>query len=591
MKQKWWIDLQEKGKKAENWDYVFKRIVYILCFVWLCYVDHIIGSAIGYVQFGTKHYAGVAIAIIILTTYKPKDFLKLPYFVWLAVFFIGKHFVMKWAPGNNWNPPEVNSYLWNVGIYGVIIIRMLYGFLVEKKRPSMNWPLFSLWLIMMIGMVIVRPDVRWTGLFLVFFGLFYLTDFNKKDLNNLFIGMIEGILIGFVLIQGYALLHRPYDEIRYEGLYSNPNINALFYVFSYGALLCKWYFMKLKKRPIWMRIGLVVLAGIMIGLTFLTMCRTALLTMVVLTMFFLLFQMLSVRRWYRKILACLIDSAALLLAMVLCFIPTYNMVRYIPAYADDPIYYEADKQDVEAGKKIEKGDPINSEKYHDFETVVSATFSRVLWFQDTKLEDILDERLIDWMVGLTMKTEAAEEDYSWVVLDEVYVEPGTDALHPIMSNQDAADYPERVRMNIYKYYLDHLKPFGQRDGVENVWITEYYYAPHAHNILLQMAGDFGWVLGVLFAGIALLMANVMLLGLEEKKNGTKYYQLYVMGSSLIILFVFGMLEISWVYGQLPLAMFYFVQYFLYHKMGDNRMSLLKIEKDEAEVNKKPNVAK
>lgn len=101
-------------------------------------------------------------------------------------------------------------------------------------------------------MVIIRSDYSWIKALASAVILFCLTDFKGKDLNNLFYGMVEGIIIGFLLIQLQAWMYRPYDMVRYEGMYSHSNMNALMYLCAYCAVLCKWYLMKLKGNYIFL---------------------------------------------------------------------------------------------------------------------------------------------------------------------------------------------------------------------------------------------------------------------------------------------------------------------------------------------------
>jgi len=565
----WSNRLIENLRDVEWRSCVFKRIIYALCFAWLCYLDYIIGSVGAYLHVGLKFSAGIPIAVVILTSFKLKDFMKMPYFVWAGVFFAGEYFVMQWAKNIGRNPLQIRSYLWTVGLFGVVIIRMLYGFFMEKKKLSINWARYYIWFLMMAGMAAISPKMVWIWLFFIAFGLFYLIDFKKKDVNNLFVGMVEGVILGFVIIQGFALIHRPYDQIRYVGAYYNANLNALFYLFSYSAVLCKWYLLKLKRKHIVWRGLMVALAGIIVGLTFLTMCRTAVITMVLLTGMFLLFQMLSARGWKRKVMEVSVDAAVLLTAIFLCFIPTYNMVRYIPAYANDPVHYDIEADLLEKGKKIEKDDPILSDKYYDFNTVVNDILGRLFWFHDISIEEVVNEKLWKRLVSFTMISEAAQDDYSWVIRDEVYVEPGSDKDHPMMSNEDAALYPAQIRLNIYRYYWNHMKSIGPRGGTAQIWVTDYYVAPHAHNNLLQIAGEFGWIFSALLCILALIMVNTILFGVEEKKSAANYYRLFVMGQFLLVYFGFGMLDVSTTYCQFPFTMFFVVQYLIYHQTEKN----------------------
>jgi len=417
--------------------------------------------------------------------------------------------------------------------------------------------------VMMVGMVAVRPEVDWPKMFLVFFGLFYLTEYGKKDLNNLWVGMVEGIILGFLIIQGQAFLHRPYDVLRYEGYYSNPNMNALFYLFCYCAVLAKWYQMKLKRRNVLLRIPCILLVGVLFGLTVMTMGRTALIVMALVTLLFLLFQVLSRRKWYLKILELLVDTVVIGGVMILCFVPTYNLVRYVPAYVDDPIYFEGDYQDG----KIHQGDPIDSERYISFEYMLTEAFDRILWLKETSIQEVIGQEFFDWLNSFTLVAEASEisdEEIDWSILDEVYVEPGTDENHPLMTMEEYSGNPIKLRMGIYRYYFKHLNALGYRDGVALPWITSVYRAAHAHNILLHIAGEFGWVLGLCFVAMVLVAFNTVGWELDKRKSGSRYYQMFLLAGFTTVVMGFGMLEISWTYGQIAFTMFFIVLYLVCH---------------------------
>ena len=539
---------------------LFKRLIYIACFIWLCRLDHILGSETGRIQYATKNYTGVVIAIIILTAYSIKDFIKIPYLVWTILFFIGRFIVLGFNLIPTDNPPRLESVIWNVGIYGIVLIRFFYQFVIEKKRPRMNWPVFAIWFVMLLGMVIIRWDLAWPKWFLFMFGCFYLTDFKEKDLNNLFVSMVEGIIVGFLLVQGYACLHRPYDVLRYVGAYGNSNINALFYLTTYAAVLCKWYQMKLKKRPIILRIPMILLCGVLYSLTFLTGCRTAIIMLFILTVLFLFFQMISRKR--RRVVEGMIDGIAIVLAVVVSIVPSYNAIRYIPAIVDEPVYIEGELQEY----KIQKGDPIDSEKYISLEVTLEHTFGRFFWMilKEEETESI-SSILFPKMKVLAVELDPELDGDVWEEYDEVYVEPGTDQKHPILGKREYLTSPVKTRATIYRYYIEHSKLIGKRDGVDNIWVVPEYSVPHSHNVVLEMVGDFGWIIGGIFAIILLLFYHLTINNIVEGKQGARYYRLFVMLTFVTTFVGFGMLDRVWAYGQLIYTMFYLMQYGMYHK--------------------------
>jgi len=549
----------EKIKDPEMWLTLVKRVLIIIGFIFLCQLDQVINSATGQVQHALRNYTGVAIAVFALCAYHPKDFLKIPYALWAVLFFTGRHFVLQWAQSNVGNLGQFESTVWNVGIYGILFIRMFYRFVIERKKPAMNWPVFGIWAAMMAGMLLSRNDEIWHRWFFLWFGVLYLTDYSEMDLDTLFTGMSEGIIIGFLLTQTRACMHRPYDVLRYTGMQSNSNTSALYYAVVYCAVLCKWYQMKLKHRRLILRLPFLILCGVLYSLAFFTMGRTALITMILVTLLFLVFQVLSRKRY--KFREFLLDGAAILLSAVVCFVPTFWLVRYIPAYVNDPIYFEADNEET----KVHKDDPIDSEKYIELEDVLKGAFGRILWFMDFSSKEtsrLFRPSLVVYAAETTDIMESEEEPENPLASNAIL--PGTDKEHPMLGDQDKSN-PVKIRTSIYRYYLKHLNLNGHTLKEHGVWISETYLAPHAHNVLLQMAYNYGIPVGCLFIIMIALVYIVLVHGIRTNITGRNYYYLLCMGGFTTVFFAFGTLEISWNFGQISLAAFFLALYCVCHR--------------------------
>lgn len=562
-------------EKTEKWEMVAKRIIYIVGFVCLVLIDAIMGSETGGVRHGMKNYTGVVLGLVILTAYRLKDFLKLPYLLWTVIFFIGRAGILQWVEVNYWEHMvlRVNTALWAAGVYGLVVIRMLYLYIAEREKPKMNWPMFAVWLFTMVWMVVVQPETTWQLSILLYFAPFYLTNFKEKDLNNLYTGLAEGIIIGFLIVQGWALMHRPYDtmDFRYAGANFNCNINALFYCGVYSALLCKWYQMKLRRRHILLRIPIILLAGVVVSLTVFTGGRTALITEGLITLIFLVFQAMARKR--RKILEFLLDGVILCGIILLCFEPTFKLVRYLPAIVDKPVY--VDGENIET--KIQQGDSIDDEKYVEFEEMLEENFGRILWFLESEEEEREEVSKNDfnllWLLGPALKVEASSwEEVYWYPEDTIYMEPGCDSRHPILLPEEYNDYV-KIRMAIWQYYFKELNLTGVREETEGPWITMYMQAIHAHNFFLQMAYEFGWPVGVLLIFLSIQLYNKALFGIGERKSGAWYYRLFVTLSYATVMVVFGILEMNWVFGYLSFTMFFLVQYLLYHKSDVSKKAI------------------
>lgn len=574
-----WINEEKFGQ-------IFRRLIYVVCFMGLCFIDQIMGTAPGQIQFAYKNYTGIIIAVIILSAYRIKDFIKIPYLVWLIVFFCGRYFVLNSFGEESLNIGELQTNLWGIGIYGIVFIRFLYDFVVEKKKPRMNWQASGFCFLMLLAMVVIRTDYAWPKALLGAFVSFYLTDFDENDLKNIFAGMMDGIILGFLIIQGQAWLHRPYDEVKYLGMYCHHNANGLFYVCVYCAVLSKWYFLKGKKYNNLFRLPYILLTGIIIGTSLFTGSRTTFITLMVLTIVFLLFQFISVKR--RRIVECLLDVAVIGVTALLCILPSYYMIRYIPAYIDEPIYFDTNKLKTPE-KKILKGDPIDSEKYVEFDEAIEGLFGRYLWFQGKEGADESAEKFKDWLkkMGIILEVEAS----GYIEGDEVYIEPGSDKWHPLIKTlkDDFAAYD--VRLDIYKHFWGKLQLIGEKNNVQGVWIHSKCFAAHCHNVFLQMAYDFGIIVGIMFIIIVVMLYNKVIFGLMERKDPDWYYRLFVVAIFTTAFVVFGQFEQVWRYGQLPFTMFFIVQYVLYHKdteelekMTDNvNRNLSVVQSDDSEI--------
>ena len=116
--------------------------------------------------------------------------------------------------------------------------------------------------------------------------------------------------------------------------------------------------------------------------------------------------------------------------------------------------------------------------------------------------------------------------------------------------------PVVIRTTIHKYYLERLNLRGHKDEENGFWLTDYYYAPHAHNLLLQLAFNFGIIPAGLFAGIAIYA--VCKAGWEAKRRKMQPVLQYLLLPIVftVILFSFGMLEIDWRIGQNSLTLYF-----------------------------------
>ena len=236
--------MKEWENPSIKWKLRIKKLIYMLCFEFLCLIDQRIktGSGLDGVVESFRDMSYIVIAILVLSHYQLQDFRKywFLYVEWVifsiigGILFVWKGEAVAMFPSNR-IVLAVNLLLW-----GIAIIQTLVRIIAEKRRLDfIHKPFACIWLLMMADMCILRGDIYWPEAYLIAYGTFYLTDYSEEERELLFQGMLNGILLGFFLMQGWCFVFRPYDIIRYSGVYSNSNHNVVFYLIVLVAIFTK----------------------------------------------------------------------------------------------------------------------------------------------------------------------------------------------------------------------------------------------------------------------------------------------------------------------------------------------------------------
>ena len=255
-----------------------KRIIYSLCFFMFCLIDQRTktGSGLdGWIE-TFRNSAGIVMAVLILSHYHLNDFIKqkIPYLVWSLICVIGGVVFVGWGQSFLYFVNGRVSLTLSVFLMGLSVIRTFIAVVYEKKLPRLNRTFGVLWLVMMALMVISRSEYLWPLAYLVMFGCFYLTDYSKEEQEDLTQGMLNGIILAFFMLQGWCFAFRPYDVVRYVGVYSNCNMNALFYLIVLGAALAKLLYTYRRDGNRWWKVFYFLGTGVVLGFLFMTISRT-----------------------------------------------------------------------------------------------------------------------------------------------------------------------------------------------------------------------------------------------------------------------------------------------------------------------------
>lgn len=508
--------LKWKGKTVFH--YSQKRLVYALCFLLFCIIDQRIKTCSGLDGWleTFRDLTGVGMAVVIISHYRLEDFRKrkIPYVVWSALSATGAVAAFLWGRDNR---PFLNDWvvvIVDVILFGYIVIHTFIDVVLEKRCPKLNKKFFAVWVVMMVLMVVSRSTYIWPLCYLVMFGCFYLTDYSEEEQKDLLQGMLDGIILGFFVLQGLCFVFRPYDIVRYQGIYHNPNLNALFYLEVLAAVLMKIIYVTKNHCSKWIKAYYWLGAGVVLAFEFMTIGRTGWLTAAVLVFFFLWMMRqspLGKKAWK--------NMTALVVCFVIAFPLCFGAVRYLPPVFHHPIWFWGEWNEA----RVHSWDAWDSEKYVELDEFADVALGRVL----KSFEDVIRHS------PLALRAEAAGNKI------------------PVLTYEESLD-GLLVRSTIYKYYFSHLNWNGHPYEEQGFKIVEGYWIGHAHNIFLQYGTDFGILVLALFALLAVWAVLGAIRNYKRIHN-----EVYASGVLfLLIPFVFGMFEYSWGVGSLTILMLY-----------------------------------
>ena len=512
-------------------------IWYGLCALFLGIIDQRRGSASGNVQMIFANLVGVAVFMLLIPSLKRGFFRCRGVRLWgcistaaLIVFIMAiKSHVHYWG-------------LWNTAaLSGVCIATLIFYILWDRKEIFGEWRIdrigFGIIMLSLLLMLLSINRTIWPGFYLLLFGCFYLIGI-PHELQDMFMeGLLGGLSLWFVGQQCIAFGFRPYDYVRYRGLYLGETQNGLFYMTAFCAFTGLWLYARQKESKRCWQVFCFIMAAGCGSLLLLTGGKSSLFGAVVGAFAgYLLYDIVvcsSFKHW-------LLQGILTGLCMLLLFPAAYGCVRYLPTVMHHPVWFEGEYDDERCVRSF---DPWNSERYVSFEHAVNKSLGRFLK-----------------VLGITVKFENdklhLQTPLSIEVYAEEYAEPGSSKEHPYLldgekNNKDGFIDPARIA--IWSYFFRHLNWEGH-DGDIFYYRSDRLFG-NAHNMFLHIAHLYGILPGILFlgwnvwclvrlirrrdmAGIigTMFMAAIMAYGMFEQATTTGQITL----SLLFVLYYFGL---------------------------------------------------
>ena len=515
---------------------------YALCFALLGLIDQRRGSALGGVQMAMTNLTGPVLACLLLPSMKKAFFRTRFALLWTGACIIGTPLGILlgrrvWDYAGQWNIGVIN-----VALAGFLILYLVWDWKEIRGRRRLCKACFLTVMVMLALMQLSVNEAIWPVWFLVYFGCFYLIGI-PAELESIFIqGMLAGIIVWFFVQQIIAFGFRPYDYVRYRGLYSGETQNGLFYMIVFCAFTGMWLHLRKRKAHWSLKLLCFALSAGSIGFLLLTGGRSSLIGAVVAAalayMLYDVYLLDSFKHW-------IVQGIGLCLCIVLLFPVVYGCVRYLPTILHHPVWFEGE---YDPYRSIHSYDSWDSEKYISFEKVLNMNLGR-----------ILDMFGIHFSIGVSGEDEVGiKTSFGLTAHAAAPGEPGSSPDTPYEENEEEYGTPMGARKIIYRYYGTHLNFRGHtKEQLPFYYTHNAIEGDHTHNMFLQIAFDHGILPGLLFLvwSIACFIRLVMRKNLEG----------IILVTFFSAIFVYGLAEMAVTPGQITLVLMFLIYYFAIQK--------------------------
>ena len=377
--------------------------------------------------------------------------------------------------------------VWAAVIAGVVIINTV-SILVHKETRRKLVQSVTLWYGMLVAiffvLIIVFRNTRGWPIYLVCsFTLYYIRMAVWERKERLLQNICNGILLHFLVMTGYCLLHRPYMfyvYYRYPFIFHTVTVSAVYLLMAACAAFVKLldrYAREPKLSCLWKEL---LVFGTAVTYLIFTLSRTGYLAFVIMAAVIILISCLGMRIKCRAFCKM---TAMLFLSVVICFVPVFTLQRIIPAIVARPEKMEIE----ELPSEIMHGRDMDSSYY--------MTPRRFLHVFQLKVLGIPEEKCIFQYIF-------SQDDLAQCVLPDKMLVASADlsggelpAMVEEEPQSDSGAYTNG-RLDIFRLYAIHLNATGHDDM--GIVLPNGTLIIHAHNIYLQVAFDHGIPVGIVF---------------------------------------------------------------------------------------------
>ena len=412
---------------------------------------------------------------------------------------------------------------------GIQIVLSIIRLLRKKEQVTVKlcYPYAVLVAAWMILMVVYRNGREWIILMAVMFAVFYYCMWRWNGRDQLLRVFCNGIILNFIYMVGFCLLHRPYLRFRHNRFgmgFHTVTMTGYYLAMVLAAIIVRMFIQYGKtKRWIdcWKELSLL---GIANSYLFMTLSRTGYLSAFAMQIFMLVWMSLV---WEKKKLAGILVSTGWILGVgVLAFPMVFTAQRIVPAIANDPIYSEIEVWEY----VIEKGDRKDSELYIDITAFLKVMGNKLFGLEtgNISLSMIKDE------IKEEMKQREEKSGLVYVKNDSYMVAGEAEQFE---EQEDISN----GRFEIFTSYIEHWNVTGHEDM--GVPLPDGSIAVHAHNTYLQMIHDNGLLTGVVFVMLGVVSFFMAMIRYSKENKRDSYLTLTI---AIIIGFAIAGL-VEWIF--------------------------------------------
>lgn len=439
----------------------------------------------------------IYMALAVIATYKRKEILNPVNLIYLVLaaavrFFYYRDHVQGLVYEEEIRIVKLTA--WSGIVSGIVVINTISILLHKQSRQKIRES-FNLWygiaLTVFFALIIIFRNTRGWPIYLVsVFTLYYLRMAVWEKKERLLDNLCNGILLHFLVMTGYCLLHRPFMFFiytRYPFVFHTVTITAVYLTLVVSAALSKFLCIY-RKTPeltyVWKEL---IIFGISTAYLIFTLSRTGYLAMIIMAHVIIPVACLGMRNRVRSLLKAL---AMMLIAFILCFTTAFTAQRIIPSIVAQPETFETE----ELPSEIVHGRDMDSKYYITVRRFIQLFENRILGIPEDQCIKSFDYAQIENYDDVIGYDDVREQE---ILVASVEVSgamlPGEEIESQLESSVEAY---ANGRIDHFKAYLQNMNMTGHDDM--GVLLPDGSMSAHAHNIYLQVAYDHGIPVGIIF---------------------------------------------------------------------------------------------